>query len=95
MKSLFGLIGLAFVGSCFGQGTVNFSNATSAYGSAVPDHLVRWSDSAPGFNHLLVPGGLVSSNYAGLDLTGLRAQLYYGASTNGPASRWWVLEGSF
>ena len=85
MKQLLLTIALIVVGpAAFAQGTVNFSNATSAYGSAVPDHLIRWRQ---GVQFPLVPGGLVSSNYGGLNLTGLRAQLFYGASTiNSPAS---------
>ena len=62
------------------QGTVNFSNATSAYGTNTPDHLVRFSPTAAQINPAL-PGLLVSSNAANVDLSGLRAQLFYGAST--------------
>jgi hypothetical protein len=65
----------------FGQGTVNFANATSSYGSASADHLVRWAPSAQLFNSLLTPGALVSSNHNGANMTGFRAQLFYGSST--------------
>lgn len=68
-------------GSAFAQGTVTFANATSSYGSATPDHLVRWDDRAANFNAALTTGGLVSSNFAGVNLSGLRAQLFYGNST--------------
>jgi hypothetical protein len=64
-----------------GQGTVNFSNATSVYGTNTPDHLLRWHPGAAIYYPALTAGGLVSSNYGGVDLTGLRAQLFYGAST--------------
>ena len=85
MKHLLLTIALIVVGpAAFAQGTVNFSNATSAYGSAVPDHLVRWSIPIP---PAFIIGGLVASNSGGLNMTGLRAQLFYGASTiNSPAS---------
>ena len=67
--------------SVLGQGTVNFSNATSSYGTNTPDHLLRWHPGAAIYYPALTAGGLVSSNYGGVDLTGLRAQLFYGAST--------------
>ena len=59
------------------QGTVNFSNATSAYGTNTPDHLVRFGP----FAGPTLTGLLVSSNAANVDLSGLRAQLFYGPST--------------
>lgn len=74
----------------FGQGTVNFSNASTAVGDTTK--LNHWSDTAqagvvlaPGLNATpisfansnLVAGGLVSSNA----FPSLRAQLYWGAST--------------
>lgn len=65
----------------YAQGTVNFANATSAYTTATPSHLLTWGASAAEFNPLLTAGGLVSSNFAGVAMPGLRAQLYYGAST--------------
>jgi hypothetical protein len=60
--------------AAFAQGTVNFANASTTAG-LTGDHNVRFGPtvSAP-----LVAGALVSSNYAGADLTGLRATLYYG-----------------
>jgi len=67
-------------GSAFAQGTVNFANATSSYGTNVPDHLVRFGPTAAQVNAAL-PGSLVASNTGGVNLTGLRAQLFYGAST--------------
>lgn len=67
-------------GSAFAQGTVNFANATSSYGTNLPDHLVRFGPTAASVNPGL-PGSLVASNSAGVDLSGLRAQLFYGAST--------------
>jgi hypothetical protein len=62
------------------QGLINFANATSAYGTNILDHLVRFGLAAAIINPAL-PFSLVSSNPAGFDLTGLRAQLFYGAST--------------
>ena len=68
------------------QGTVNFSNATSAYGTNMPDYRVRFNPQAAVIDPAL-PGLLVSSNAANRDFTGLRAQLFYGASTqNNPGS---------
>jgi hypothetical protein len=69
--------------AAFGQGIVNFSNASSTPGWANPtfDRYVRWDAIAPAYNPSLIPGGLVSSNYAGLNLASLRAALYYAAST--------------
>jgi len=59
--------------AAFAQGTVNFANASTT-ASLTGDHSVRFGNvSAP-----LVSGALVSSNYAGVDLSGLRATLYYG-----------------
>ena len=74
-------IALAAVVS-FAQGTVNFANATSAYTTATPSHLVSWGATAADFNQALTAGGLVSSNFAGVNVPGLRAQLYYGSSTS-------------
>lgn len=64
-------------GGAFAQGTITFANATSSYGSAVPDHLVRFDATAGA----ALNGVLVSSNAGGLNLSTLRAQLFYGAST--------------
>jgi len=74
-------LGLIAAVSSYGQGAITFANATSSYGTATPDHLVRWDASAAQFNAGLVAGGLVASNSGGVNLTGLRAQLYYGSST--------------
>jgi len=74
-------LGLIAAVSSYGQGAITFANATSSYGTATPDHLVRWGGTAAGWNSALTAGGLVSSNYAGANISGLRAQLYYGAST--------------
>ena len=77
---------IAAAGSAFAQGTVNFANATSSYGTNVPDHLVRFGPTAAQVN-VALPGSLVASNSANVDLSGLRAQLFYGASTvNAPGS---------
>lgn len=82
MKKLLLTAGLvALTTAAFAQGSVNFANATSAYGAVTPSHLLTWADSATNFNALLTPGSLVSSNFAGVIVPGLRAQLYYGAST--------------
>ena len=88
MKALLLAITLiAVVSSAFAQGIVTFANATSSYGSAVQDHLIRWAPWVQNLDPALTPGGLVSSNSGGVNMTGLRAQLFYGASTiNSPMS---------
>ena len=71
---------LALAPGAWAQGTVNFANATSAYGTTVPDHLLRWGLAE-------LAGTLVASNSGGMNFTSLRAQLFYGASTiNTPGS---------
>src|SRR5258708_1180792 len=69
--------------SALAQGTVIFGNASSIPGWVDPslDRYVHWSPSASSFDPRLVPGDLVSSNYAGIDFSSLRAALYYAAST--------------
>jgi hypothetical protein len=67
-------------GSAFAQGTVTFANATSSYGAALPDHLVRFGPTAIQIDASL-PGALVATNTGGVNLSGLRAQLFYGGST--------------
>jgi hypothetical protein len=76
MKQFLLTITLALVGSAlYGQGTIVFSNGTNTYGTTTPDHSVSFI-GAPFGNSIPV-----SSNYAGMDFSTLRAQLYYGAST--------------
>jgi PEP-CTERM motif-containing protein len=67
--------------AAYGQGTINFNNATSTYGSATPSHLITFGPTASLYAAGLANGGLVSSNYASVNLGNLRALLYYGAST--------------
>jgi hypothetical protein len=66
--------------SAFAQGLVNFANASTVTGWVDPgiDRYVRWEN---GF-YLLPPGSPVSSNSAGINLSSLRAALYYAASTD-------------
>ena len=70
--------------AAFGQGVVNFSNASSTPGWTNPtfDRYVHWGASASQYSSLLVAGGLVSSNYGGLNLTSLRTALYYAPTSN-------------
>ena len=70
--------------AAFGQGIVNFSNASSTPGWANPtfDRYVRWGPFAAAYYPLLVPGDPVSSNYAGLNFTSLRAALYFAPASN-------------
>jgi hypothetical protein len=82
MKKLILTITLALAASSLpGQGTINFNNATSTYGSATPSHLITFNFLAEGYNAALANGALVSSNYAGVNLSNLRVLLYYGATT--------------
>jgi len=61
----------------FAQGTVYFANAATTQGLTTADRQVTFSTSAALFNPLLVAGANVSSNYAGVNLSGLRAGLLY------------------
>ena len=65
------------------QGSVNFGNASSLGCWMDPslDRYVHWAPSAALFDPRLVPGELVTSNYAGINFSSLRAALYYAAST--------------
>jgi hypothetical protein len=68
--------------AAFAQGTVTFQNASTVAGWAtVVNRNVTWGESAANFNPLLVAGGNVASNYAGLNLSSLRAALYYAPGT--------------
>jgi len=63
--------------SASAQGFVSFANASTTSGLSPADRAVRWADSATNYSPLLQPGGLVSSNYSGLDLSFLRAAFCY------------------
>jgi hypothetical protein len=67
--------------AAFSQGTVTFQNATSQPYPTAADRNVKWAASAASFNPALIAGANVSSNYAGVNLTGLRAALYYAPGT--------------
>lgn len=81
-KVLLTIAAAALTTAAFGQGVVTFANASSTPGWAVAtfDRLAHWGSSVPA---PLVPGAPVVSNApAGtVNLTGLRAALYYAAST--------------
>jgi len=83
-KSLLLLLTLGTLTSARAQGTVFFGNAstTSGWGNPFLDRNVRFGPSAAAYNPLLIAGDNVSSNYAGLDLSGLRAALYYGSGSD-------------
>jgi hypothetical protein len=71
------VVGLLAVAAS-GQGTVTFQNASSIPGwSPVVDRNVKFGSLHPNWYPLLVTGDNVSSNYAGVDLSGLRVALYY------------------
>jgi hypothetical protein len=60
------------------QGTVTFQNAATLNGwDPVVDRNVKFGELVASSNPLLTPGANVSSNYAGLNLSSLRAALFY------------------
>jgi len=65
----------------FAQGTVTFGNATSTAGITPADRQVTFSATAAAYNPLLIAGANVSSNYAGVDLSGLRVAMLYAPTT--------------
>lgn len=66
----------------FAQGSVTFQNSTATAGwPATVDRNVKFAASAAAFNPLLVEGANVSSNYAGVNLSSLRAALYFAPGT--------------
>jgi hypothetical protein len=67
--------------AAFAQGTVTFQNATSQPFPTAADRNVKFGETASLFNPLLVAGANVSSNYAGVNLSSLRAALYYAPGT--------------
>jgi len=66
----------------YAQGTVTFANASTTGGLPPGDRNVKFGATATFFNPLLTPGANVSSNYAGVDLSFLRVQLFYGVGTD-------------
>lgn len=76
-KILFSVaLGALIAFNSFGQGTVRFSNDTSDVASP-PDRFVRYDATAASLNSAYVAGARVFSN----GTAGLRATLYFGAST--------------
>lgn len=66
----------------FAQGSVTFQNAATVAGWApAADRNVKFDATAALFNPLLVAGANVSSNYAGVNLSSLRAALYFAPGT--------------
>jgi hypothetical protein len=77
-KLLLTAAGTLLTVAAFAQGTVNFANASNIAGwNPVVDRNVRFGATAALYNPLLTAGANVSSNYAGVDLTFLRAALYF------------------
>jgi len=64
------------------QGAVEFANDPTTVGLPVTNRQVVFASTALGFDSRLVPGASVSSNFAGVNLAGLRAQLYFGVGTD-------------
>jgi hypothetical protein len=68
--------------AAFAQGTVTFQNASTVAGwASVADRNVKFGADAANYNPALVAGANVSSNYAGVNLSSLRAALYYAPGT--------------
>lgn len=65
----------------YAQGTVNFANASTTPGLNPANRQVTFGPTAANFNAALAAGGMVSSNYAGVNLAGLRAALLYAPTT--------------
>ncbi len=81
-KILFSVaLGALIASNSFGQGTVRFSNDTSDVASP-PDRFVRYDSTAFMVNPAYTTGTRVFSN----GTAGLRAQLYFGASTASESS---------
>jgi len=69
------------VGSGFAQGTVVFGNASTIVNMPAGRNVI-WGPNASNLYPALVTGANVSSNYGGLDLSGLRAQLFFTTTTS-------------
>lgn len=70
------------------QGTVLFGNASSIVGWEIPrDRNVKFDPTAALYDPLLVAGANVSSNYDGVNLSGLRAALFFAPGTL-PDANW-------
>lgn len=81
-KALFSLLVCLLTVMAVAQGMVDFRNASSIVGWEIPrDRNVKFDTTAALYNPLLVAGDNVSSNYAGVDLSGLRAALYFASGT--------------
>jgi hypothetical protein len=73
------------------QGTVTIHNAATVNGwDPVADRSVKFSAISAGYNPLLTDGANVSSNYAGLNLSSLRAALFYAPGVVAD-SNWYTL----
>jgi hypothetical protein len=73
------------------QGTVTFQNAATINGwDPVVDRNVRFSAISAVYSPLLTDGANVSSNYAGLNLSSLRAALFYAPGVVAD-SNWYTL----
>ncbi len=82
MKKILLITGaMLLTGAAFAQGTVTFANATTTAGLEPANRQVVFSATAAAYNPLLVAGANVSSNYAGVNLSGLRVALLYAPTT--------------
>lgn len=65
----------------YAQGTVTFANASNTSGLNAANRQVTFGTTATAFNAALAAGANVSSNYAGVNMAGLRAALLYAPTT--------------
>ena len=81
-KALISIIASLLTVAAVAQGTVVFGNASSIVGwSPQRDRNVKFDPTAALYDPLLVAGANVSSNYAGVNLSGLRAALFFAPGT--------------
>jgi len=93
-KILLTTAAMALTVAAFGQGQINFSNASTISGfNPVANRNVTFDATAASANPAYVAGANVSSNYAGTDLTSLRAALYYAPSTQSDLSQFIAASG--
>jgi len=74
-------LNLMVVGA-YAQGTVTFANASTTGGLPAGNRNIVWAPGMQFYHPSIVPGANVSSNYAGLNLSGLRVQLFFGTGSD-------------
>jgi len=93
-KILLTTAAMALTVAAFGQGQINFSNASTISGfNPVANRNATFDSTAVNASATIAAGANVSSNYSGLDLTSLRAALYYAPSTQSDLSQFIAASG--